>query len=227
MELIGLREDLGFMLTPMMGNAPDLSRIMWAADTGCFAAPERFRVTDYLVWLHARRRYASRCFFATAPDVVGDAGATLAKAQPILPLIRELGYRAALVAQDGLESLAVPWDTFDALFIGGTTAWKLSEPTYMLVAEAARRGKWTHQGRVNSLRRLRAAAVSGFDSADGTYVAFGPDVNVPKMLRWLDDLQRQTRLDWTTSAYRTGGVRETREARHGRAALDKLEEVAS
>ncbi|MET7951049.1 hypothetical protein [Micromonospora sp. NPDC005324] len=32
---------------------------------------------------------------------------------------------AALVAQDGLKAPAVPWHAIDALFIGGSTAWKL------------------------------------------------------------------------------------------------------
>ena len=41
---------------------------------------------------------------------VGDAAATLTRSAPMLPRIRALGYPAALVAQDGLEHLAVPWD---------------------------------------------------------------------------------------------------------------------
>jgi hypothetical protein len=77
------------------------------------------------------------------------------------------------------------------LFVGGTTSWKLSEVAYGLVQEAKRRGKFVHMGRCNSRQRLIAAAVGGYDSADGTYVAFGPDKNLPKLMGWLEELRRQ------------------------------------
>lgn len=125
------------------------------------------------------------CLFVTAPDVVGDAAATLAESLPWLPRIREAGYRAALVAQDGLEELEVPWDDMDALFIGGTTDWKMSAHARTLIAEAKRRGKWVHMGRVNSEKRFRYAHFLGCDSADGTFLAFGPDVNLPRLKQWL------------------------------------------
>ncbi len=180
---------LGLMLTPEIGNRPDLSSTPWAGDNGCFAHPERFDLDRYLAWLTARP--AATCLFAVAPDVVGDAAATLERSAPVLPIIRSLGYRAALVAQDGLEALAIPWDTFDVLFIGGSTAWKLSPAAVELTREAKRRGKWVHVGRVNSYRRLRLFAEAGADSADGTFLAFGPDKNLPKVLRWLQRLETE------------------------------------
>lgn len=183
---------MGLMLTPMMWNAPDLSQTIWAADTGCFAAPEKFDLPRYLDWL--AQRPAETNLFATAPDVVGNAAATWGKSRDVLPQIRELGYRAALVAQNGIEDLTIDWDAFDALFVGGTTDWKLSESTYRLVAEARQRGKWCHQGRVNSWRRLSAAAISGYDSADGTYLAFGPDTNWPRLQGWLHRIEQQPTL---------------------------------
>ena len=181
------------MLTPMMGNTlPD--GVTWAADTGCFAAPERFDPLTYLGWLARYQADAGRCLFATMPDVVGDAAATLAKVQPWPRIIRGLGYKPALVAQDGLESRPVPWDDFDALFIGGSTAWKLGEAATMLVRAARERGKWVHAGRVNSLRRLRHVAWQGAQSADGTFVAFGPNVNLPRMRGWIEAMNRQPML---------------------------------
>lgn len=188
-EALGRRPDLGVMLTPMMGNRPKLANVTWGADNGCFATPEKYTDEMYRAFLVRYQAHRDRCLFATAPDVVGDAAATLARSLDALPWIRALGYRAALVAQDGLEDLSVPWDAFDVLFVGGTTDWKLSEAAYALAAEADARGKWTHQGRVNSWRRLKAAAVSGFDSADGTFLAFGPDRNLPRLLGWLDTLR--------------------------------------
>ena len=49
-------------------------------------------------------------------------------------------------------------------------------------------------GRVNSLRRLRAAQQGGYDSADGTYVKYAPDRNLPQVVAWLDDLRRRPGL---------------------------------
>ena len=41
---------------------------------------------------------------------------------------------------------------------------------------------------VNSLRRLRYAHSIGCRSADGTCLAFGPDLHLPRLLGWLADL---------------------------------------
>lgn len=185
------------MLTPMMGNAmPD--RGPFGVDTGCFAAPEKFLVTDYVAWLHARRKHAHRCLFATAPDVWGDGVATWEQSRRVLPLIREMGYPAAVVAQPGIETV-LDWDAFDVLFVGGPNDWQQSPTVAALVREARSRGTWCHRGRVNSERRLMASAAMGYDSADGTYAAFGPDINVPKLLRWLDQVSAQRTL-WEVPA---------------------------
>jgi len=79
----------------------------------------------------------------------------------------------------------VPWDFLDVLFLGGTTAWKLGPAAAGLTAQARRRGLAVHMGRVNSLTRLRYAASIGCHSVDGTYLAYGPDRNLPVLLRWL------------------------------------------
>ncbi|MGW3571669.1 hypothetical protein ACWDSL_48685 [Streptomyces sp. NPDC000941] len=50
-------------------------------------------------------------------------------------------------------------------------------------------------GRVNSARRLTYAAAIGCASADGTYVAFGPDKNLPTALRWVREVNKQPTLD--------------------------------
>lgn len=166
-----VRPDVPAMITPRMGQRPFAGQL-WAADNGRFAAPQNYTDGAYLAWLAVMP--AENCLFATAPDVVGDAASTLALSAPMFARIRSAGYRVALVAQDGLEALPVPWDDFDALFIGGTTAWKLSTHVAVLVAEAKRRGKWVHMGRVNSLRRLRYADAIGCDSADGTVLKHDP-----------------------------------------------------
>lgn len=184
--LVGLRPDLGFLITPQMGNRLDHAAGPWAIDNGCFTLGVRFVLTDYIRYLNRHYRAARSCLFAPAPDVVGDAAATIIRSRPVLSRIRDIGFKAALVAQDGLTD--PPWDEFDALFIGGSTEFKLSHQARELVAQANARGKWTHMGRVNSETRLRTAALWGCNSADGTFLKFAPDINVPRMLRWLDSL---------------------------------------
>lgn len=166
----------------------------WAADNGCYAKGPAFDMGIYLDWLGRLAPHRDRCLFATAPDVVGDAAATWARSRAALPQIRALGYRAALVAQDGLDPATLDWDAFDVLFVGGTTAYKLSAGTFGLVREANRRGKWTHMGRCNSLRRLTSARNGGYDSADGTQLAYRPRETVPQLLGWLATLERQAPL---------------------------------
>lgn len=183
------RPDLGLMLSPGMGNAVAPLQF-WAhgLDNGCFAQGEAFDAGDWLEWLAGLRRYRERCLFAVAPDVVGDAHATLARSVPYLPTIRQLGFPAAFVTQDGCTSGLVPWTQIDCLFVGGSDAWKLSEASWALCAEAKRHGLWTHVGRVNSFRRMRACALSNVDSVDGTYLKYGPDANWPKLMAWLDEI---------------------------------------
>lgn len=163
----------------------------WLADNGCYAQGDRFRLDRYLDWLSRPTGAPALCRFATAPDVVGDWEATWKRSAPVLPLLRDLGYRAALVAQNGITPDAVPWDEFDALFIGGDNRFKLAESTFALVAEARQRGKWTHMGRVNGEARLRAAAGGGYDSADGTGMVYAPDKLWPRVTGWLDRLASQ------------------------------------
>lgn len=172
---------LGFIATPAQGNRRPPG-VAWCADNGCFS--NRWDEGRWWSFLVAHAEAASDCLFAVAPDVVGDAKATLAKSEPWLPKIRALGYPAALVAQDGLEDLLVPWASFDCLFIGGTTEWKLGPEARALTAEAKARGKWVHMGRVNSERRWLYAEAIGCDSVDGTFLTFGPDVNLPRLLAW-------------------------------------------
>lgn len=187
-EAIETRADLGIIATPTSTRISQWAVDSdWIADNGCFG--KNFDEERWWRWLSRRAEdRGNRCRFATAPDVVGDHRDTLTRSAPWLPRIRDLGYPAAFVAQDGATPGTVPWDDFDALFIGGTTDFKLSEASRELVGEAVARGKHAHMGRVNSQRRLRTAHSWGCDSVDGTYLVFGPSVNLPRLVGWLDDL---------------------------------------
>jgi len=162
----------------------------WAADNGAFSGKTYVGDAKWFAWLERWKHESSTCLFATAPDVVGDAAATLVRSLPWLPLIRGLGYPAALVAQDGLENMVVPWDEFDVLFIGGTTEFKLGQGAADLAREALAHGKTVHMGRVNSYKRMRYADDLGCATTDGTFLAFGPDVNLPRLDSWFQRLAR-------------------------------------
>jgi hypothetical protein len=178
---------LGCILTPGQGNLIP-ARAELCADNGAFGAgyvgDER-----WFAWLSTLP--LDRVRFAVAPDVPFDAAATLDRSRPWLPRIRELGVAAALAGQDGLEDLDVPWAEFDVLFIGGTTGWKLGPAAAELTYAAHQRGKGVHMGRVNSAKRMRYARHIGCDSVDGTYLTYGPDVNLPAVLAWLHESNDQ------------------------------------
>ncbi|RPK74484.1 hypothetical protein [Streptomyces sp. ADI95-17] len=185
---------LGCMTTPAQGNViPDGTPI--GADNGCFG--NNYPGDDeWFDWLDSRivRYGADRFLFAVAPDVPFDAAGTLAKSLPWLGRIRGLGVQAAFAAQDGCDELGVPWDAFDVLFLAGSTEWKIGPIAERLSREAKERGKRVHMGRVNSLRRLRIAEWFGCDTADGTYLAFGPDKNLARLRGWLDELHHTPAL---------------------------------
>lgn len=154
----------------------------WCADNGCYSA--RWNEQQWWRWLtHANQlTHRATCAFAVAPDVVGDASATLERSMPWLPRIRALGYPAAFVAQDGITE--PPWGDFDVLFIGGTDTFKLGPAGQRIIAAAVDRDVPVHMGRVNSERRYEYARALGCTSCDGTYLTFGADINLPHILAW-------------------------------------------
>jgi hypothetical protein len=110
---------------------------------------------------------------------VADAEATAAMFERHHDEVRRRGLPVALVAQDGLEDMSVwlarTWPQIGGLFIGGGDDFKLGPAAASIAAEAKRRRKRVHMGRVNSERRIRYAASIGCDSIDGT-----------KWVRWRD-----------------------------------------
>lgn len=169
--------DVGHLLCPRSRNLV-WSR-EWAADNAAFSRFDADAYRSMLARIHGRLG----CLFVTAPDVVGDATATLACWAVWEPVLRSHALPAAFVLQDGITPAGVPWETCAAVFIGGTTAFKLGPEARACVAEAKRRSKWVHMGRVNSERRLRYAQSIGVDSVDGSGFARFPDAMFPLFAR--------------------------------------------
>lgn len=183
------QRSLGLLVTPrtrtdQLATLADAG-LHWAVDNDCFNALDKTAFVSMLKSVAG----VPGCLFVSAPDVVADARATLLRFELWQPAIRHYGLPVALVAQDGLENCSFDWRDFDALFIGGTTAWKLGAAAAALAREAKERGKHIHLGRCNSNRRLRYAQAIGCDSVDGTgYAKFSRSM-IPKALPVLDNIQ--------------------------------------
>jgi hypothetical protein len=172
---------LGVLLTPANGNGWWWGGVPWAADNGCFGGFDEGRWVRFLARLATA---PTPPLWVTCPDVVGDAAATLGSWREWRPRLGDLP--AALVGQDGLQVGAVPWDDLTCLFVGGSTAWKLSDAAAELVREAKRLGKLVHAGRVNTARRIRYFARLGADSFDGSGFSAWGDKRIPLAVRWVD-----------------------------------------
>lgn len=185
--------DVGELVVPRQWSLSALERLepgRWAIDNGAFSG------FDEGAFVRTLERFAGRpgCLFVTAPDVVGDAAATLARWPFWAQLIRGLGHAPAFAAQDGLTDDRVPWPELGALFIGGTTAFKESAAATALCGIARAKGIWVHWGRVNGRRRYALAQKAGAQSIDGSGFSRYPDTNIPKADQWKTDSEQQPEL---------------------------------
>lgn len=200
--LRGLPPDapVGHLVTPHTGN--DLAGVAatgrpWAADNGCFGGLDAgafvamvARLEREVLWQLCAGRGLRAPLWVTVPDVVADARATLDLWRWWRHAVRGAGLPCAFVAQDGAESLPVPWGQLACLFVGGSTAWKESDAAAWLAARAKAHGKWVHVGRVNTERRVRLFDGLGIDSIDGTQFSMFPDTYIP---RWAERLRPSLR----------------------------------
>lgn len=186
-------DHLGFLLTPRAANSVATIKelgLPWGADNSAYSGFSEGRFTNML----DRIETVPGLLWVAAPDVVEDMEATLRLFDAWQPRLAARGLPVALVAQDGLEDVDVPWVHLDALFIGGSTEWKLSDQARQLCKEAKDRGKLVHVGRVNSKRRLTHLARWGcVDSVDGSGFSRWPDTKIPRGLRWIAEALGQAR----------------------------------
>jgi hypothetical protein len=184
--------EIGCITTPYQGNVtfPDEWDVI--ADNGAFS--QRWTPEHWWRWLLDQPR---RFRFAVCPDTFDPTGGpchleTLDKWRYWSGRMERAGFVPAFVCQVGCKPRTVPVDA-SVLFLGGTTEWKLG-PDAWAITEAHAADRWVHMGRVNSKKRLDTARAMGCDSVDGTYLTFGPDTNLPRLLSWLDDAAREPML---------------------------------
>ena len=126
--------NIGRLLTPR--HFPSAAEtvaagITWAADNDGFNGVD---AAAFSKMLRALAPHAADCRFVTVPDVVADAAATIAAWREWAPVVRGFGFPPALVLQDGMTLTPwgighagelVPWREIGAIFVGGSTGWKL------------------------------------------------------------------------------------------------------
>lgn len=157
---------VGQLLTPLTRyrlRDPDRP---WGIDNGAFAG---FEEQAFMSLLKREWHHREKCLFVTVPDVVASARRTLEVFERWVKPLQ--GWKLALACQDGQEHLPMPWDDIAAIFIGGSTKWKVSEHAAHIVRAAKLLGKHVHVGRVNDPDRWRHFEKLGADTADGTGIA--------------------------------------------------------
>lgn len=195
---MGERPDrFGVLLTPANGNAEWWgAETVWACDNDCFGG---LKPAPFLRMLAKVLAFRSRPVFVACPDVVGDAAGTWANYFAWMPVLRSLGLPVALVLQDGVESLRhrgpLPRafaSELAAVFVGGSTEWKLSDHAARLTLDAHEAGLHVHWGRVNTMRRIEYIArrcrdgEAWCDTIDGTGFSRYGDKRMPAFVRWAD-----------------------------------------
>lgn len=155
---------------------------LWAADNDAYSGFDEER---YLIMLDTIEGVPG-CLFVTAPDIVGDAKETRRLFEVWWHALKVRRLPIGYVAQDGATDFDLPWSRISALFIGGTTEWKMSENAAVLAVEAKMRGLWVHMGRVNTQRRIKYAKSIGCDSIDGTSMSMYRRTYVPRFSEYAD-----------------------------------------
>lgn len=136
--------------------------IPWAADNDCYQGLDAKAFGKML----DRIANLPGCLFVTCPDVVANHLETTRLWLEWRQRIADTtNLPVAFVLQDGCRE--VP-DDADAVFIGGSTEFKMGPDAERLVATARASNRHVHMGRVNTDRRIRYAAAIGCDSIDGS-----------------------------------------------------------
>lgn len=150
----------GQLLTPLTRYR--LGELVYGVDNGAFTSLKIKGLTNLL-----RRNLAFRAgaLFVAVPDKVGCHRTTL-KLYEDYKHIAE-GWPKAFVAQDGFDGAP----ECDAIFIGGTNAFKDSAEALDVVAHFLSIGKHVHVGRVNAPSRFMRFHNAGAHTCDGSGVS--------------------------------------------------------
>lgn len=171
-------------------------RTPWVLDNGAYAAwkaGSAFDAGGFAHALDAVAAYPVRPSFVVAPDVVAGGLASLALSVEWSARVRAVA-PPYLVVQDGMTEADVcaALDPFAGLFVGGSTAWKMTTASAW-VQFAHAHGRPCHVGRVGTARRVRWAARIGVDSIDSCLPLWSR-AQMARFIAALDMSERQGEL---------------------------------
>lgn len=147
--------------TPLTKYA--LAGVPYGLDNGCFSSFDR------KTWLRlVKEAIDAPPVFCCLPDIVGDARRTREMFDWFYEDCRPLP--KALVLQDGIANVDIPWRNIAAVFVGGSDAFKISQEAQAACKAAKVMGKWVHVGRVNTAKRVRDW-IGVADSIDGSGIS--------------------------------------------------------
>ena len=153
----------GQLLTPLtrfayLGHA-------FAIDNGAYSG---FKADAFKSLLFRQNEHREHCLFVVCPNVVGSSRRTLEIFNEFACQLER--WPVALAAQDGVDDLPIPWRLIEAIFIGGSTEWKMSKSALDVCKTARILGKHVHVGRVNTIARFRHFKDHA-DTCDGSGVS--------------------------------------------------------
>ena len=160
----------------------------YALDNGAWSAFTQGRPFDEAAFARALRQLGSGADWTVIPDIVAGGAASLDLSLRWMRAVLDETPRGMIAVQDGMspDDVAPFIGPRVGVFVGGSTAWKLS--TMAAWARLANeRGAWCHVGRVNSVRRIGQVIASGAHSFDGTS-ATKFAVTIPKLTHARDQL---------------------------------------
>jgi hypothetical protein len=157
--------NFGQLRTPLTAYA--LSDKVYGLDNGCFSKFEK-KKWRRLVAEAKEQELINQPKFVCSPDIVGDARRTLELFDQFYDEISPLP--VCLVLQDGIGNFNIDWNRVDAVFVGGSDAFKVSNEAFNACKAAKMLDKWVHVGRVNTAQRVNNW-MGLADSIDGSGIS--------------------------------------------------------
>lgn len=186
-NLAGLRAR-GWRLMVSATGAHRHEGFPYALDNGAWTAFQRKQPWDEGAFCDLVAALGDGADFIVAPDVVAGGLDSLRLSERWLLRLDGIGRRRLIAVQDGMASADVAPLLCGSVgvFVGGSTEWKLRTMTsWAVLARAC--GSYCHVGRVNTARRIKACALAGADSFDGSSAS-----RFLRTLPMLDGARRQT-----------------------------------
>lgn len=150
----------GQLLTPL--TRYKRAHEVFAIDNGAYGG---FRQSPFCATLKRNSDKMEECLFVCVPDKLGDHKTTLQMWHEKNHLAD--GWKKAFVAQDGYDGMP---EEADAIFIGGTNAFKDSLEAIYAIIDARAKGKHVHIGRINGPERFHRFREYA-DTCDGSGVS--------------------------------------------------------